>query len=330
MDNVSISKGATAKSKLMQPTRAASQHRKGSPLLIDLALIDEDPMQPRSKNNPGFQPSSLADLAATIELRGVKTPISVRDNLQQAGRYIINHGARRYRASKLAGKSTIPAFIDNDYNDADQVIENIQRNELTAREIAEYIGRELAKGRKKGEIGRSIGKSAAFITQHVALLDLPGPIAEVFNSGRVRDVTVINELIMSFRASPEDTCAWLSDKTQEITRPTLKLLREFIDEKASLLKSTEPAVGDDFCPGTPVNVAAPPDELKADVSRIRSPFVKVMWEMRVGRLLLNRRPSVAGRAWIQLDDDGSDVEVGLCNVTLLELAEMSLSSPAAR
>ncbi|WP_407238578.1 hypothetical protein [Escherichia coli] len=43
-------------------------------------------------------------------------------------------------------KKQIPAFIDNDYSDDDQVIENIQRNDLTAREIAVHIGRKLAEG----------------------------------------------------------------------------------------------------------------------------------------------------------------------------------------
>lgn len=131
---------------------------------LALDLIDEDPHQPRSERNPGFSTTSLAEMAASIRLRGVKTPISVRENRNLPGRFIINHGARRFRASRLAGKKTIPAFVDNDYNEADQVVENLQRNELTAREIADYIGRELAKGMKKGEIAIANSKSPAFVT----------------------------------------------------------------------------------------------------------------------------------------------------------------------
>ena len=147
----------------------------------------------------------------------MKSPISVRENPDAPGRYLINHGARRFRGSKWAEKTTIPGFIDNDYNDDDQVIENLQRNELTAREIADYIGRELAKGRKKGEIAKAVGKSAAFITQHVTLLDLPEPIAEAFNSGRAKDVTVINELVTAYKKNPDEG-AWLADDSQELTR----------------------------------------------------------------------------------------------------------------
>nr|QSM61663.1 Transcriptional repressor protein KorB [Escherichia coli] len=124
---------------------------------LPLELIDEDPNQPRKEDNPGFSPESIAEIGQTIKDRGVKSPISVRENPDAPGRYLINHGARRFRGSKWAEKTTIPGFIDNDYNDDDQVIENLQRNELTAREIADYIGRELAKGRKKAKSPRRSG-----------------------------------------------------------------------------------------------------------------------------------------------------------------------------
>jgi ParB family chromosome partitioning protein len=141
------------------------------PLHLSLDAIEEDPNQPRKSDNPGFSKESLEELAMTISERGVKSPISVRERPDAPGRYVINHGARRYRASRIAGKEVIPAFVDNDYNEADQVIENLQRNELTAREIADFIGRELAKGKKKIDIAKEIGKSPAFITQHITLLD---------------------------------------------------------------------------------------------------------------------------------------------------------------
>src|SRR4051812_12362920 len=62
------------------------------PIALALDLIDEDPNQPRKL----FDLASLAEMAETIRIRGVKTPISVRPNPQAKGRYLINHGARRY------------------------------------------------------------------------------------------------------------------------------------------------------------------------------------------------------------------------------------------
>ena len=297
----------------------------GGPLALDMALIDEDPRQPRTGDNPGFSSESLNELAASIRLRGVKTPISVRDNPDAPGRFLINHGARRFRGSMRAGKTIIPGFIDNDYNEADQVVENLQRNELTAREIADFIGRELAKGIKKGEIARSISKSPAFVTQHVTLLDLPDPIAAVFNSGRVRDVTVVNELVTAYKKQPSEVAGWLSDEHQEITRSAVMLLREFLGDKRRNEQRDEAAeyyIGSSDSP----DEAASQDIRSKDASledpaRMKRAIVKVRHDKRCAHLILNRRPQAEGFAWLKYEDDGHEVEVRLADVQLLALLE---------
>lgn len=304
------------------PSRASgTKLAPGRPMELDIRLIDEDPCQPRSEDNPGFQLASLNELAATVSLRGVKTPISVRDNPEEAGRYIINHGARRFRASRLAGRATIPAFIDNDYSDADQVIENLQRNELTPREIADYIGRELSKGSRKGDIARAIGKSAAFVTQHVTLLDLPQPIAAAFNSGRARDVTVINELVTCYKANPGVVASWLDGESQDITRTSVRILRDFIEDKG--VRAASPEFVSDDSPSLPVrdqerNAAT---KTTGSVDRIRSPILQVLCGSRSASLNLHRRPNVVGNAWVKYDDDNSEAEVDLSVVRLLALIE---------
>ena len=77
---------------------------------IDISLISEDIHQPRKE----FNQETLRELTETIKLRGVKSPISVRPDVDKPGAYIINHGARRYRASIKAGLTKIPAFIDTE------------------------------------------------------------------------------------------------------------------------------------------------------------------------------------------------------------------------
>lgn len=298
------------------------------PLMLSLDLIDEDPNQPRKDDSPGFSKDSLGELAATIRHRGVKTPISVRENLEQPGRYIINHGARRTRASKIAGKDVIPGFIDNDYNEADQVIENLQRNDLTAREIADYIGRELAKGVKKGEIAESLGKSAAFVSQHVTLLDLPEPIAAAFNSGRANDVTVINELVKTHKKNPDEVSAWLEDEDQEITRPAVKLLREYLDDKRHHAEEEEEDesafTGEDEEENQDQeesgnNDPKPPKEV--DPNKLKKAIVMVVHDSRSARLVLDRRPSSDGMAWLKYEDDGHEFETDLGDVQLMSLIE---------
>lgn len=311
-------------------TRAASSPAKplaigdGSPLMIDITLIDEDPAQPRSKNNPGLRPESLAELAASYGPKGPKTPLSLRVNADVPGRYIINHGHRRYRAGRLKGLSALPAFIDNDYDDADQVIENLQRESMTPREIADYIGRELAKGKKKGEIASRIGKSASFVSQHVTLLDLPEPIAVAFRTGRVNDVTVVNELVSAFKAAPDEVTRWLDNPNQEMTRGEIRLLREFLAEKRRDSSGPDQS-GWQLDVKVVTNVPNMEDESSNGRSestrRFKNGTVKVEYKRRHAFLLLTRRPLASGRAWLRFEDDGQECDAALADVRLLAIVE---------
>ena len=321
-------------SSLLDEPQAANAAPGGGPQELPLDLIDEDPHQPRTADNPGFSPESIAEIGETIKARGVKSPISVRENPDAPGRYLINHGARRYRGSKWAHKTTIPAFIDNDYNEADQVIENLQRNELTAREIADFIGRELAKGKKKGEIAKEIGKSPAFVTQHVTLLDLPEPIAEAFNSGRGKDVTVINELVTAYKKNPDEVAAWLADDSQELTRGSVKLLREFLEDKRShedgdrdpntvdaLTGKTDAEAGDGEQGPQDDDAKGKKEPKEADPDKLKKAIIQVKHDDRPARLILNRRPPAEGWAWLKYEDDGQEFEADLGTVQLVALLE---------
>ena len=195
---------------------------------IDITLISEDAHQPRKE----FNQETLRELTETIKLRGVKSPISVRPNPDKPGTYIINHGARRYRASINAGLTKIPAFIDTDYSEADQVIENLQRDDLTSREIADFIGRQLAGGKTKSEIARLIGKTNPYITMHATLLDLPDPLADVYRTGRCTDVTALYDLTRLYKANKEEVITWLALSTQEeISRLDVYQFSQFLKLK---------------------------------------------------------------------------------------------------
>ncbi|MFZ2171497.1 MAG: ParB/RepB/Spo0J family partition protein [Methylococcaceae bacterium] len=289
----------------------------GGPLELELHLIDEDPNQPRTV----FDSESLGEMAETIRVRGVKTPISVRPHPEDEGRYVINHGARRYRASTLAGKKTIPGFIDADYTEADQVIENLQRDSLTAREIADFIGREIAKGKKKGVIAKAIGKSPAFVTQHVTLLDLPDPIAEVFNSGRCHDVTVINELVTVYKKEPQEVCDWMNNDKQGITRGSVKLLREYLDNFGSERDEDGLAGGTDDNNQEEDKGVAKKDSIPTDPNKLKKAIVLVQHDDRPARILLTRRPPADGFAWLKYEDDGEEFEANLATVQLVSIIE---------
>jgi ParB family chromosome partitioning protein len=283
-------------SSLLDEQPAANAARRPQELPLD--LIDEDPHQPRTADNPGFSPESIAEIGETIKARGVKSPISVRENPDAPGRYLINHGARRYRGSKWADKTTIPAFIDNDYNEADQVIENLQRNELTAREIADFIGRELAKGKKKGEIAKEIGKSPAFVTQHVTLLDLPEPIAEAFKrpqQGRDRHQRAgdgVQEEPRSGRLAGRrqpGADARIGQAAARVPGGQAQPGRRPRSQHRRCLHRQDGRRGDGDGQG-PDDDAKKKEPKEADPDKLKKAIIQVKHDDRPARLILNRRP----------------------------------------
>ena len=206
--------------------------RAGEIFKLSISLIDEDPEQPRTETNPGFSEESISELAETIRERGVKSPISVRESGN--GRYIINHGARRFRASIKAGLTEIPVVIDNDYSKLDQVIENIQRNNLTANEIADFIREELAKGKNKKEIASELGKSNAWVSQYCCIIDIPEEISPFWECGVLGDdVTALSELCKCYKKDSDKTLGFL-EGAEKLSRREIADLRERIDNGADI------------------------------------------------------------------------------------------------
>ncbi len=101
------------------PRGALAANQIGIVLTLPLDKVEEDPGQPRQI----FSLPELEQLADSIRERGVQTPIVVRPSAAGGAMHRIVHGARRYRASKLAGSVTIPAIIQAD-KDSDMAVIN--------------------------------------------------------------------------------------------------------------------------------------------------------------------------------------------------------------
>lgn len=141
---------------------------------ISLSLIDPRSEQPR-KN---FDPEALASLAASIEANGLFQPILVRE--MPTGRYQIIAGERRFRASKLAKLSAVPAIVlDKDDKQTAEIalVENIQRENLNPMEEAAGY-RTLAEeyGMTQEELAATVGKSRSAVANAMRLLDLPAAV----------------------------------------------------------------------------------------------------------------------------------------------------------
>jgi ParB family transcriptional regulator, chromosome partitioning protein len=178
----------------------------GQPLMLPVERIDEDPDQPRSE----FDAEALQQLADTIMQRGVRQPISVRPHPNEPGRWMLNFGARRLRASKLAGKTEVPAFVDPMADTYDQVIENEQRESLKSLELALFVQRQMHKGDSQAEIARRLGKTRGYVTFLCALIDAPDWLLDLYRSNRCRGITELYELRKLHEASPESVERWLA------------------------------------------------------------------------------------------------------------------------
>lgn len=186
------------------------------PRMIALGDIDEDPEQPRSE----FDDASLRELAVTIAERGVKQPVSVRPHPHDEGRWMLNFGARRLRAARLAGLGEIPAFVDEAVDRYDQVIENEQREGLKPLELALFVQRRLTLGESQTEIARRLGKSKTLVTMIGALIDAPDWLLEVYRSGRCRGIAELYELRRLHENDPQVVQVWIYGR-EKVSRAEL-------------------------------------------------------------------------------------------------------------
>jgi len=151
-------------------------HTGGSSSISEVALdlIFANPNQPRTH----FDEDALTELAASIKELGVISPITLRKN--DNGTYQIIAGERRFRASKLVGLRSIPAYVKTAADEQVMemaLIENIQREDLNAIEIALSFYRLMEEYKLTQErLSERVGKKRATIGNYLRLLRLPAEI----------------------------------------------------------------------------------------------------------------------------------------------------------
>lgn len=176
----------------------------GQPTCISIDRIDEDPDQPRRS----FDEQKLGELAESVLQHGVLQPIVLRQATEE-GRYVIVMGARRYRAAKRAGLRDMPAFI-HAAGSADryvQMIENIQRDDLNAPEIAAFIADRLEQGDNQADISRKLGKPRDWVSRYASVQNMPEFLRSKLAGSSIR---AVYELYQAWREQPnsiETLCA---------------------------------------------------------------------------------------------------------------------------
>jgi len=155
----------------------------GSVNEIKLSDIEVNPFQPRTD----FDEDALQELADSIKLQGLIQPITVRR--LNSNTYQLISGERRYRASKLAGLTQIPAYVRtaNDQQMLEMaLIENIQRENLNAIEVAISFQRMIDEcSLKQEELGDRVSKNRSTVTNYLRLLRLPPAIQASIRDGEI-------------------------------------------------------------------------------------------------------------------------------------------------
>lgn len=143
----------------------------GNIIELELDSIEVNPFQPRTS----FNEEELQGLASSIEELGVIQPITVR-KMEGVNRFQLVSGERRFRASKLAGLTTIPAYVriaDDNESLTMALVENIQRQDLDPIEIALSYQRLIEEiNLTQDQMSKRVGKKRSTITNYLRLLKL--------------------------------------------------------------------------------------------------------------------------------------------------------------
>lgn len=152
--------------------------------VIELKITDVEPNENQPRKD--FDEQALTDLSESIKEHGVVQPIIVR---KIGNGYQIIAGERRWRASRLAGKKTIPAIVKECSNLEVMelaLIENLQREDLNSIEEAlAYKSLIEEYNMTQDEISKQIGKSRPAIANSLRLLQLPQEIKEMIAAGKI-------------------------------------------------------------------------------------------------------------------------------------------------
>ena len=207
---------------------------------VEISKIEANPDQPRTN----FNEEALQELAASIAELGVVQPITIREIAQD--RYMIIAGERRFRASKLAGLTKIPAYIKRVSDETMMemaLVENIQREDLNAIEIALTYQRLLDEYKFTQEkLSERVGKKRATVANYLRLLKLPAEIQlgltkKEIDMGHARALINVQDPTKMIKLYEEVVAKGYSvRKVEELVRQ----LNEGADASAGEKKATDP------------------------------------------------------------------------------------------
>ncbi len=313
----------------------APDNQIGIVLSLPLTAVIEDPTQPRTE----FDADELTKLSEDIARRGVQAPIAVRPPVD--GIYQIIHGARRFRASGLAGLETIPAIVQGDevaFDDYSQVLENTQRDNLTPLDIARFIQKRKALGESNSQIARNLSEKPEWVTYHLALIGMPPEVKQAYERGQIRGAKTVYELRKLQKMDPdlvEEMVASGSEITRARVMEELKsaepappaeglLSTEHADQKQN--RAVVPVAKGEAAPPVAATASSqqPADDTQQHVrepATLNDPTVVGIYQGAPVQILFQLKPSEPGVVWIRSPEAEAQREVLADQITLSRIEE---------
>ncbi|HIT78226.1 MAG TPA: ParB/RepB/Spo0J family partition protein [Candidatus Limihabitans stercoravium] len=226
MANKGLGRGFASLMGLNDVEEMSNEQQSGGEVLLDIAEIDPNFEQPR-KN---FDEQALNELAESIKVHGVIQPIVVTP---MGKRYMIIAGERRFRASKLAGKTQIPALIRH-YTPQQikeiSIIENLQREDLNPVEAGRAIKTLMSEFNMTQEMAADrIGKSRSAVANILRLLTLDDDVLKLVEQNRL-SAGHARALVVVPKQSQYKLALKACDNKMNV-RDTEKLVRDFLNPK---------------------------------------------------------------------------------------------------
>ncbi|MBI2963016.1 MAG: ParB/RepB/Spo0J family partition protein [Deltaproteobacteria bacterium] len=199
---------------------AAGSLTRGRRTLVTALPLDHirpNPDQPRRH----FDEQSLTELCESIRERGLLQPVIVRR--EPDGGYLLLAGERRYRASRMAGLTAIPALVRDDHPLEIAMIENLQREDLTPLEEARGIaGLIEAQGYTHAEVADLLHKSRPHVSNTLALTRLPKAVQDEYNA----EPTVSRDILISVARQKDEQAMLALWRRAKLERLSVKSFRE--------------------------------------------------------------------------------------------------------
>lgn len=276
---------------------------------IALDKIVRDEEQPRKK----FDEAKLQELASSIKEHGVLQAITVQP-ANADGVHLIIMGERRWRAAKLAGLASIPVVIKDATAElrAIQLVENIQREELTTMEVARAVEQMKMEGKSRSDIAKILGWSETQISLFGKVSKMPPKLQELAEASvQVRALSDLNSL---WDKDQEAVTLFVGEtRPEDINRITVSELKSQIDGKG---QTSEQEVDTEV-----VLPARPKEAIKSQVAATSANAQLVFFceqDGAIGRLVTEKPASSSKKVLVSFDNGDRVEEISLEDIKLHE------------